>query len=157
MLPRYTLKSQNDSSKPVYVGTKSRVYLSIDLPVKNIVFTTNIHYFWKSTDFEGVFCKSLVNIFIRNSLHKKSGGPIFTKYIALSDFKRLRLSSERWNKKPNKLLQDKMKSSVRKSWDTLMNVRLLIVRLVCLHHSSQLQISRRRICYDFVIRLPGTV
>ena len=54
MLPRYTLKSQNDSSKPVYVGTKSRVYLSIDLPVKNIVFTTNIHYFLKGTDFEGV-------------------------------------------------------------------------------------------------------
>ena len=129
------------------VRNHASTFLSLvnkDLPVINIVFTTNIHYFWKSTDFEGVFCKSLVNIFIRNSLHKKSGGPIFTKYIALSDFKRLRLSSERWNKKPNKLLQDKMKSSVRKSWDTLMNVRLLIVRLVCLHHSSQLQISRRR-------------
>ena len=36
---------------------------------------------------------------MRNSLHKKSGGRIFTKYIALSDFKRLRLSSESWNKK----------------------------------------------------------
>ena len=24
-----------------------------DLPVKNIVFTTNIHYLWKGTDFEG--------------------------------------------------------------------------------------------------------
>ena len=45
---------QNDSSKPVYVGTKSRVYLFKDLPVKNIVFTTNIHYLWKSTDFEWV-------------------------------------------------------------------------------------------------------
>ena len=39
----------NDSSKPVYVGAKPRVYLSIackyiykdQLPVKNIVFTTN--------------------------------------------------------------------------------------------------------------------
>ena len=43
----------NDSSKPNHVST----FLSLvnkDLPVKNIVFTTNIHYLWKTTDFEGI-------------------------------------------------------------------------------------------------------
>ena len=46
-------------SKRQYVGTKPGVYLFIacnkDLPVKNIVFTTNIYYLRKGTYFEGVF------------------------------------------------------------------------------------------------------
>ena len=45
-------QSQNVNSKPVYVGTKSVVYLSIAW--KNTVFTINIHHLWKGTDFEGV-------------------------------------------------------------------------------------------------------
>ena len=49
---------RNDSSKPAYVGTKSRVYISIvnkDVPVKNNVCTTSIRYFCKDTDFKVVF------------------------------------------------------------------------------------------------------
>ena len=49
---------QNDSSKLLYVGMKSGVYLSIACKLrptsKNIVFTKNIHYLIKGTDFEGV-------------------------------------------------------------------------------------------------------
>ena len=37
------------------MGTKSRINISLvkkDIPVKNIVFTTNICYLWKGIDFE---------------------------------------------------------------------------------------------------------
>ena len=49
---------QNDSSKPVYVVRNDvSTFLSLvnkGKKVKNIVFTTNIRYLWKGTNFEGV-------------------------------------------------------------------------------------------------------
>ena len=38
------IKLKNDSSKPVYVDFTFLSLVNKDLPVKIIVFTTNIHY-----------------------------------------------------------------------------------------------------------------
>ena len=60
---------------PIY-----HLIINKDLPVKNIVFTTHIHYLWKSLVqiWKTLFCTSLY-IFMSNLLHKKSWGQIFTK------------------------------------------------------------------------------
>ena len=58
------------------------------LTSKNIVFTTNIHYLWNVTDFEGVILKKSIHVYEEFiHLHEKSGGRIFTKQIVLGDFK----------------------------------------------------------------------
>ena len=72
-----------------WVRNHVSTFLSIvnkDLPVKNIVFSTNIHSLWKGTDFEGVILQKFIHLYEELILHKNSGSQIFTKWIGLSDF-----------------------------------------------------------------------
>ena len=85
------INDENENRVKTTVANMStiwRVYIPIDcnkdLLVKNIVFTANIHYLRKGTDFEVVIL--LKSIFERNSWHKKSGIRTFTKQIGPSYF-----------------------------------------------------------------------
>ena len=79
----YLYKLTTVTNQCTWVPNDVSTFLSLvnkDLPVKNIVFTTHIHYLWKSLVqiWKTLFCTSLY-IFMSNLLHKKSWGQIFTK------------------------------------------------------------------------------